>query len=102
MNQLSYYVTKRLIVGSKDSSGTIIHSDKTNSTKSLFDLISSVFSSINIIYLVFVLGGGCNHSFLIAEEKRKMPISLFLQTTTSLFQFPPTSNSGPPKLILRP
>ena len=25
MNQLSYYVTKRLIVGSKDSSGTIIH-----------------------------------------------------------------------------
>ena len=24
MNQLSYYVTKRLIVGSKDSSGTII------------------------------------------------------------------------------
>ena len=26
MNQLSYYVTKRLIVGSKDSSGTIIHS----------------------------------------------------------------------------
>ena len=25
MNQLSYYVTKRLIVGSKDSSGTIIN-----------------------------------------------------------------------------
>ena len=30
MNQLSYYVTKRLIVGSKDSSGTIIHSGKLN------------------------------------------------------------------------
>ena len=28
MNQLSYYVTKRLIVGSKDSSGTIIHETK--------------------------------------------------------------------------
>ena len=30
MNQLSYYVTKRLIVGSKDSSGTIIHKDEIN------------------------------------------------------------------------
>ena len=28
MNQLSYYVTKRLIVGSKDSSGTIIQKEK--------------------------------------------------------------------------
>ena len=27
MNQLSYYVTKRLIVGSKDSSGTIIQKE---------------------------------------------------------------------------
>ena len=27
MNTLSYYVTKRLIVGSKDSSGTIIHDE---------------------------------------------------------------------------
>ena len=32
MNQLSYYVTKRLIVGSKDSSGTIIES-ATSETK---------------------------------------------------------------------
>ena len=34
MNQLSYYVTKRLIVGSKDSSGTIIHiAEQTNSQR---------------------------------------------------------------------
>ena len=30
MNQLSYYVTKRLIVGSKDSSGTIIQTEVIN------------------------------------------------------------------------
>ena len=35
MNQLSYYVTKRLIVGSKDSSGTIIHiAEQLNENKS--------------------------------------------------------------------
>ena len=33
MNQLSYYVTKRLIVGSKDSSGTIIHRETSESTQ---------------------------------------------------------------------
>jgi hypothetical protein len=35
MNQLSYYVTKRLIVGSKDSSGTIIHLGTANYLKYL-------------------------------------------------------------------
>ena len=44
MNQLSYYVTKRLIVGSKDSSGTIIHiAEQHNSMKPTNKTISFNF-----------------------------------------------------------
>ena len=63
MNQLSYYVTKRLIVGSKDSSGTIIH-------VSTNKLISPNY---------------CSHTFIVLPLQRSLKFLSLSGLGSSLF-----------------